>query len=111
MYDESGCRVSEGDFIDLQIGPGNIGSMPSAQGQAWEEYVPPTTSGGRGSPPNSARATALRASGWPVPRALAGNMTLASVTRTATRSVPVLDPSSSNGLWVVSVFIRLVQIA
>src|SRR5258708_23881738 len=95
MYDESGCRVSEGDFIDLQIGPGNIGSMPSAQGQAWEEYVPPTTSGGRGSPPNSARATALRASGWPVPRALAGNMTLANVNRTATRAGPVLDASYS----------------
>lgn len=111
MYDESGRRVSEGAFIDLQIGPRNIGSMPSAEGQAWEAYAPPTTSGGRGSRPNAARVAALRASGWPVPSALAGNMTLASVTRTATESGQVLDASYSDGLSVVSVFIQRGQIS
>jgi sigma-E factor negative regulatory protein RseB len=111
MYDESGHRVSEGAFIDLEIGPGKIGSMPPAQGQAWEAYVQPTRSGGRGSPPNAARIAELRASGWPVPRALAGNMTLASLTRTATKAGPVLDASYSDGLSVVSVFIQRGEIS
>jgi negative regulator of sigma E activity len=111
MYDESGRRVSEGAFIDLEVGSSNIGSVPPAEGQAWEAYVPPASSGGLGSPPYAATVMALRADGWPVPRALAGNMTLASVTRTATRSGPVLDASYSDGLSVVSVFIQRGQLS
>jgi len=111
MYDESGRRVSEGAFIDLEIGPRSIGSVPSAQGQAWEAVVPAATSGGGAWPPNAARVMALRADGWPVPRALAGNMTLASVTRTATSSGPVLDAFYSDGLSVVSVFLQRGQLS
>lgn len=111
MYDEQGRRVSEGAFIDLEIGSGKIGPEPSAQGQPWETYLPPTSLGGRGSRPDSARVRALRADGWPVPRALAGNMTLASVTSTATKSGPVLDASYSDGLSVVSIFIERGQLS
>jgi hypothetical protein len=111
MYDESGRRVSEGAFIDLEIGAGHIGSIPSAQGQAWEAVPVAAGSGGRGSPPIAARITELRSDGWPVPRALAGNMTLASVTRTGTKSGQVLDASYSDGLSVVSVFIQRGQLS
>jgi len=111
MYDESGRRVSEGAFIDLEIGAGHIGSIPSAQGQAWEAVPVAVSSGGRGSPPLAARITELRTDGWPVPGALAGNMTLASVTRTGTNSGQVLDASYSDGLSVVSVFIQRGQLS
>ena len=106
MFDESGRRVSEGAFIDLQLGLRNIGSVPPAEGQAWDAYVPRTGSVGWGSRPTAARVAALREGGWPVPRTLAGNMALAGVTRTATRSGPVLDASYSDGLSVVSLFIQ-----
>ncbi len=99
MFDESGRRVSEGAFIDLQLGLRNIGSVPPAEGQAWDAYVPRTGSVGWGSRPTAARVAALR-------EALAGNMALAGVTRTATRSGPVLDASYSDGLSVVSLFIQ-----
>ncbi len=106
MFDESGRRVSEGAFIDLKIGSSNIRSMPPAQGQAWDPYVPPTGAQGRGSRPTAARVAELRDDGWPVPRTLAGNMALAGVTRSATKSGPVLDASYSDGLSVVSLFIQ-----
>jgi hypothetical protein len=104
MFDESGRRVNEGAFIDLEIGLSGMGVVPPTQGQAWQTYIsaqqPP------GSRLTTARIRALRADGWPVPRTLAGNMTLASVSKTATRSGPVLDASYSDGLSVVSLFIQ-----
>jgi len=104
MFDESGRRVSEGAFIDLRLGLTDVGAMPPVAGQPWE-LVPPF--GSRSSSrPTSGRLTALREEGWPVPRALGGNMVLASVARNATRSGPVLDASYSDGLSVVSVFIQ-----
>jgi hypothetical protein len=104
MFDESGRRVSEGAFIDLEIGLSGIGEVPPAQGQAWDTYIPAQQP--PGSRLTAARVRALRADGWPVPRTLAGNMSLASVSRTATRSGPVLDASYSDGLSVVSLFIQ-----
>jgi sigma-E factor negative regulatory protein RseB len=106
MFDESGHRVSEGAFIDLQIGFSKIGSMPTARSQAWDAYVFPNGSRGLGSRSSAVSVAALRHDGWPVPRTLAGNMALASVTRTATRAGPVLDASYSDGLSVVSLFIQ-----
>ena len=106
MFDESGRRVSEAAFIDLQIGSAKIGSMPPDDAQAWGAYVFPSGSQGWGSRPTAARVAALRDDGWPVPRMLAGNMALAAVTRTATKAGPVLDASYSDGLSVVSLFIQ-----
>jgi len=105
-FDQSGRRVSEGAFIDLQIGPNKIGSMPPAEGPAWEQEVFPNESQGSGSRPTAAPVAELRDDGWPVPRRLAGNMVLAGVTRTATTAGPVLDASYSDGLSVVSLFIQ-----
>jgi sigma-E factor negative regulatory protein RseB len=106
MFDESGRRVSEGAFIDLQIGSSTIRSMPTAQSQAWDAYAFPNGSQGGGSRPSAARVAALRDDGWPVPRTLAGDMALTGVTRTATKAGPVLDASYSDGLSVVSLFIQ-----
>jgi len=106
MFDESGRRVSEGAFIDLQIGSSTIRSMPTARSQAWDAYAFPNGSQGGGSRPSAARVAALRDDGWPVPRTLAGDMALTGVTRTATKAGPVLDASYSDGLSVVSLFIQ-----
>lgn len=103
MFDESGHRVSEGAFIDLEVGLAGIGVMPPKQGQAWETYISQQTPGSR---LTAARIRTLRADGWPVPQAIAGNMTLASVSRTSTRSGTILDASYSDGLSVISVFIQ-----
>lgn len=110
MFDQSGHRVSEGAFIDLEIGDHDIGLVPAAQGPAWNPYVPTAPGRATGSPPTTARLTALREQGWPVPKTLAGNMALAGVTRAATRSGPVLDASYSDGLSVVSVFMQRGQL-
>jgi sigma-E factor negative regulatory protein RseB len=104
MFDDSGHRVSEGAFIDLEVGLSGVAVVPPTQGQAWQTYIssqqPP------GSRLTTARIRALRADGWPVPRTLAGTMTLASVSKAATRSGTVLDASYSDGLSVVSLFIQ-----
>jgi len=106
MFDQSGHRVSEGAFIDLELGDYNIGVAPAVQGQAWSTYIPLAQRLAPHSRPSAARLTALRADGWPVPSRLAGNMVLAGVTRTATRSGPVVDASYSDGLSVISVFMQ-----
>ncbi|HEX5189098.1 MAG TPA: sigma-E factor regulatory protein RseB domain-containing protein [Streptosporangiaceae bacterium] len=104
MFDESGRRVSEGAFIDLEIGIRGIGTVPAPQGQAWDTFLPSQQT--PRSRANAARIRTLRAQGWPVPGKLAGNMALASVSRTGTRSGQVLDASYSDGLSVVSLFMQ-----
>jgi sigma-E factor negative regulatory protein RseB len=104
MFDQSGRRVSEGAFIDLQIGDQDVRLMPTPEGQDWRNYLPSSGPGSTG--PSAARLAALHANGWPVPSRLAGNMILARVTKTATPSGPVLDASYSDGLSVISVFMQ-----
>ncbi len=106
MFDQSGQLVSEGAFIDLELGDKGIGLEPSVQGQAWRTYVPLAERLAPHSRPTAARLIALHADGWPLPSRLAGNMVLAGVTRTATPSGPVVDASYSDGLSVVSVFMQ-----
>ncbi len=105
IFDESGRRVSEGAFIDLQIGDQRIGLVPPPEGQAWSAYIPSARLAAA-SRPTAARLAALHADGWPVPSRLAGNLTLAGVTRTVTPSGPVLDARYSDGLSIVSVFMQ-----
>src|SRR5690348_11466749 len=45
MFDESGRRVSEGAFIDLEIGLSGMGAVPPAQGQAWDSVAPEQSPG------------------------------------------------------------------
>jgi len=104
MFDESGRRVNEGAFIDLEIGVNGMGAVPPTQGQAWASYIAPQQA--PGSRQTTTRVRALRAAGWPVPLVLPDNMRLAGVSRTATKSGPVLDASYSDGLSVISLFLQ-----
>jgi sigma-E factor negative regulatory protein RseB len=94
MFDDRGRLVSEGAFIDLQIGDRDVGLVPEARAPAWSAQ------------PTTKSLTGLRQRGWLVPGVLAGNMALVGLTRTATRSGSVLDASYSDGLSVVSLFIE-----
>jgi sigma-E factor negative regulatory protein RseB len=93
MYDERGRIVNEGAFLQLQIGDQDVGLVPGAQAPAWSSQ-------------HSADLAALHKQGWSVPQALAGDMALTSVTRTATPSGATVDASYSDGLSVVSVFMQ-----
>jgi MucB/RseB N-terminal domain len=94
MFDNRGHLVNEGAFIYLDVGVSEIGLVPSAQARQWSAQ------------PTAPVVAYLRRRGWTVPRVLAGNMNLVGITKTATRSGPVLDASYSDGLSVVSVFIQ-----
>jgi sigma-E factor negative regulatory protein RseB len=104
MFDESGHRVSEGAFIRLDVGLSGVGTVPPTQGQAWKNFF--SLQQTPGSRVTAARIRTLRAAGWPVPRTIAGNMKLASVSKTRTSSGAVLDASYSDGLSLISVFIQ-----
>src|SRR5262252_9316930 len=45
MFDRSGRRVSEGAFIDLQIGDQELGEVPTEAGRAWTAYEPASSAG------------------------------------------------------------------
>ena len=94
MFGAHGGLVNEGTFIKLEIGSKGVGAVPAVRAPAW------LTS------PATAEITMLRNRGWTVPGTLAGNLTLIGLTRTATRSGPVVDASYSDGLSVVSVFMQ-----
>jgi sigma-E factor negative regulatory protein RseB len=103
MFDRSGRRVSEGAFIDLQIGDQELGEVPAEAGRAWTAYAPASSAASR---PTAAQLASLQVGGWRVPGRLAGNMVLSGVSRTATPSGPVLDARYSDGLSVASVFMQ-----
>jgi hypothetical protein len=91
--------VSEDAFTDLQLGSGDLGSMPSAASAPW------TTQLGGGS------LVALRGQGWPLPATLPGNMTLFDATRTSAGPGQVIGLSYSDGLLVVSLFLQRGELA
>jgi sigma-E factor negative regulatory protein RseB len=103
MFDRSGRRVSEGAFIDLQIGDHELGEVPAEAGRAWTAYPPPNSPASR---PTAAQLARLQTDGWRVPGRIAGNMILAGVSRTATPSGAVVDARYSDGLSVASVFMQ-----
>ena len=103
MFDRSGRRVSEGAFIDLQIGDQELGELPAEAGRAWTAYAPASSAASR---PTVAQLASLQVGGWKVPGRLAGNMILSGVSRTATPSGLVLDARYSDGLSVASVFMQ-----
>jgi sigma-E factor negative regulatory protein RseB len=86
--------VSEDGFISLQLGPSGLGAMPAPAAAPSAARL------------DEARLTALRASGWPVPGQLPGNLVLFSATETSARSARVINLSYSDGLAVVSVFVQ-----
>jgi sigma-E factor negative regulatory protein RseB len=86
--------VSEDGFISLQLGPSGLGAMPAPAAAPSAAHL------------DQARLTALRASGWPLPGLLPGNLVLYSATETSARSGRVINLSYSDGLAVVSVFVQ-----
>jgi sigma-E factor negative regulatory protein RseB len=94
LYDQRGRVVSEVAFAELRLGPVPAGAMPSAVARPWPGQL------------TAARRAALRAAGWPLPRAVAGGLSLFAATQTATPSGRVVELSYSDGLSVVSVFVQ-----
>lgn len=94
LFDSSGSRVSEGAFIDLEIGDSDDGRTPRALAEAWNAQ------------PARVEAASLRQRGWTVPGTLAGNMALVGITRAGARQGAVIDASYSDGLSVISVFMQ-----
>ena len=94
LYDQRARVVSEVAFAELRLGPAPAGAMPSAAARPWPGQL------------TAARRAALRAAGWPLPRAVAGGLSLFAATQTATRSGRVVELSYSDGLSVVSVFVQ-----
>jgi hypothetical protein len=94
LYDQRGRVVAEVAFAELRLGPAPAGAMPSAAARPWPGQL------------TAARRAALRAAGWPLPRAVAGDLSLFAATQTVTPSGRVVELSYSDGLSVVSVFVQ-----
>jgi sigma-E factor negative regulatory protein RseB len=98
LYGQGARVVAEVAFAQLRLGPAPAGAMPSAAARRWPGRL------------TAARRAALRAAGWPLPRALAGGLSLFAATQTATPSGRVVELSYSDGLSVVSVFVQRGQL-
>jgi sigma-E factor negative regulatory protein RseB len=98
LYDQRARVAAEVAFAQLRLGPAPAGAMPSAAARPWAGRL------------TAARRAALRAAGWPLPRALAGGLSLFAATQTATSSGRVVELSYSDGLSVVSVFVQRGQL-
>jgi sigma-E factor negative regulatory protein RseB len=94
LYDQRARVLAEVTFAELRLGMAPAGAMPSAAARPWPGQL------------TAARRAALRAAGWPLPRAAAGDLSLFAATQTATPSGRVVELSYSDGLSVVSVFVQ-----
>ncbi|MHB1593773.1 MAG: sigma-E factor regulatory protein RseB domain-containing protein [Streptosporangiaceae bacterium] len=94
IFGSSGHLVNEGVFIDLHIGEAEVPDVPTPRAPAWR------------SQPTRAGLASLRRQHWPVPAGLTGNLSLVTLTHTATESGVVVDASYSDGLSVVSIFLQ-----
>jgi hypothetical protein len=98
LFDTRARLFSDDAFTALSVGSGQPAPAPASAAQPWT------------GPLSSADRTALRASGWPLPRTVAGGMALFQATRAATKAGPVIELSYSDGLSVVSVFLQRGQL-
>jgi hypothetical protein len=98
LYDQRGRVFSDVAFTELRLGPGQPGAMPNAVARPWTGQL------------TAARRAALQAAGWPLPRAIAGGLSLLAATQTVTSSGRVVELSYSDGLSVVSVFVQRGQL-
>jgi sigma-E factor negative regulatory protein RseB len=94
IYVGGARMISEDAFITLEIGGRGLGGLPAPAAAPWTAQL------------DEARLAALRASGWPVPGQLPGNLVLFAATETSQRSGQVIDLSYSDGLAVVSLFVQ-----
>jgi len=97
-FDSGAHIVSEDAFINLRIGDSGLRGMPAADARGWSAQL------------DSAQITSLCARGWPLLRALPGNLRLVAAHRTGTSAGPVIDLDYSDGLSVVSVFLQRGQL-
>jgi sigma-E factor negative regulatory protein RseB len=93
LFDGKSRIFSRDAFIGLSVGPAELRGMPDADAQPWTGQL---SAGG---------LTALRAAGWPLPRAVASGLTLFKATETSTNG-RVVELSYSDGLSVISVFLQ-----
>jgi sigma-E factor negative regulatory protein RseB len=98
VYSPASAMISEDAFISLQTGESSLGGMPAAAVRPWTQQL------------DSAKVTALRAEGWPLPARLAGNLSLFRASETSSQAGQVVDLSYSDGLSVVSLFLQRGQL-
>jgi sigma-E factor negative regulatory protein RseB len=94
IFTSGSHMISEDSFINLELGASGLGAMPAPAAAPWSARL------------GSAKLTALRARGWPLPGQLPGNLVLFAATQTSARSGRVIDLSYSDGLAVISVFVQ-----
>jgi sigma-E factor negative regulatory protein RseB len=93
VFDGAGNPISEGVFINVQIGtPVTVPAARAPQVDGWASPLAP------------AKLLAFGKRGWVVRSAMPGGLTLFAGGETITTSGPVLDLAYSDGLYVVSVF-------
>ncbi len=97
--DADGHVISEGVFINLELGARGLGGMPAAVAAPWTARL------------DRARLTALRAKGWPAPGQLPANLMLFAATTTESSPAPVVELTYSDGLAVVSLFVQRGELA
>jgi sigma-E factor negative regulatory protein RseB len=93
-FDTRARVVSDDAFINLTVGQRSLADMPAATVRQWS------------GPLGRSALASLRASGWPLPGRLPGNLLMFASDETATQSGEVVDLSYSDGLSVVSMFVQ-----
>jgi sigma-E factor negative regulatory protein RseB len=99
IYASGTHMISEDVFVTLELGGRGLDGMPAPAATPWTAQL------------DQARLATLRASGWPLPGQLPGNLALFAATETSQRSGQVINLSYSDGLAVVSVFVQRGQLA
>lgn len=94
LFDSRARMISEDSFISLRVGGQQLAGLPAASEQGWAGQL------------DAGSLAALRSAGWPLPRALAGGLSLFAASQAVTRSGQVIDLSYSDGLSVVSLFLQ-----